>query len=196
LASVSGYRLGDLIARHRAALGGSWTRAKDAALTDLLLRQAGAADVSAASFLHDLLDLGISQALRRPALADEAPEVATMITAYTTGAFKDATVMSLADRARKTERVEVTTMASSKGLEFDTVIILGADEGQVPFFSSLTDPEQMAEDRRKIYVSITRARNKVEITYSGFVQWESGKQSRNGPSRFLAELGLIPGQGR
>jgi DNA helicase-2/ATP-dependent DNA helicase PcrA len=49
----------------------------------------------------------------------------------------------------------------------------------------------MAEDRRKMYVSITRARNKVKIAYSGFVQWESGKQSDAGPSRFLTELGLL-----
>jgi DNA helicase-2/ATP-dependent DNA helicase PcrA len=102
--------------------------------------------------------MGVSHALKRPALADEAPEVAAMIAAYTTGPLRSASVLHLADRARKTERVEVTTMASSKGLEFDTVIILGADEGQVPFFSSQTDPEQMAEDRRKMYVSITRAR--------------------------------------
>jgi len=191
----SGYRLGDLIARHRAVLGGSWTRARDASFTDLLMRHAHATKERAASFLHDLLDLGIGQALRRPALADEAPEVTAMITAYTTGDFRDATVLDLADRARKTERIEVTTMTSSKGLEFDTVIILGADEGQVPFFSSLKNPEQMAEDRRKMYVSITRARNQVEITCSGFVQWESGKQSRNGPSRFLTELGLLPRPG-
>ena len=191
----SGYRLGSLIARHRAALGASWTRARDAAFTDLLMRHAGAAEKRAARFLHELLDIGISQALHRPALADEVPELTAMITAYTTGAFRDATVLHLADRARKTERVEVTTMASSKGLEFDTVIILGADEGQVPFFSSLKNPEQMAEDRRKMYVSITRARNEVEITCSGFVQWESGKQSQAGPSRFLAELGLLPRPG-
>jgi DNA helicase-2/ATP-dependent DNA helicase PcrA len=188
----SGYRLGDLISRHRAVLGGSWARAKDASFTDLLLRYADATGERAASFLQDLLDVGISQALRRPALADETAEVSAMITAYTADAFRDATVLNLADRARKTERVEVTTMTSSKGLEFDTVIILGADEGQVPFFSSLNDPEQMAEDRRKMYVSITRARDAVEITCSGFVQWESGKQSQNGPSRFLTELGLLP----
>jgi DNA helicase-2/ATP-dependent DNA helicase PcrA len=186
-----GYRLGDLIARHRASLGGSWTRVRDAAFADLLLRYATASDERAARFIDSLLDLGISKALRRPALADEAPEVAAMIAAYTTGTLSDAAVMHLADRARKTERVEVTTMASSKGLEFDTVIILGADEGQLPFFSSLNNPEQMAEDRRKMYVSITRARSKVEIACSGFVQWESGKQSHADPSRFLTELGLL-----
>lgn len=187
----SGYRLGDLITRHRACLSGSWTRARDATFADVLLRYADAAGERAAGFIHDVLDAGVRQALRRPALADEAPEVAAMIAAYTTGALKDAAVAHLADRARKTERVEVTTMASSKGLEFDTVIILGADEGQVPFFSSLNNPEQMAEDRRKMYVSMTRARNRVHITCSGFVEWESGKQSRDGPSRFLSELGLL-----
>lgn len=187
----SGYRFGELIARHRAALGGSWTRARDAAFAGLLLRHADASEELATSFIHDLLELGVSQALRRPALADEVPEVAAMIAVYATGVLRDATMIQLADRARKTERIEVTTMASSKGLEFDTVMILGADEGQVPFFSSLSNREQMAEDRRKMYVSITRARNKVEITCSGFVQWESGKQSRAGPSRFLTELRLL-----
>ena len=188
----SGYRLGDLIARHRAILGGSWTRAKDAALADLLLRYASRPDEQASTFIHNLIQLGVGQALRRPALADEAHAVTAMIAVYTSGALSGATVMRLADRARKTERIEVTTMQSSKGLEFDTVIILGADEGQVPFFSSVNNPEKMAEERRKMYVSITRARGKVEITCSGFVQWESGKQSHNGPSRFLTELGLLP----
>lgn len=71
-------------------------------------------------------------------------------------------------------------MQSSKGLEFDAVIILGADEGQVPFFSSVNNAEKMAEGRRKMYVSITRARRKVEITCSGFVQWESASRAITG----------------
>jgi DNA helicase II / ATP-dependent DNA helicase PcrA len=191
----SGYRLGDLIGRYRAILGGSWTRAKDASLADLLLGYARRPDEQAATFVHDLLEIGASQALRRPTLADEAQEVTAMIAAYTSGALSGATVMRLADRARKTERVEVTTMQSSKGLEFDTVIILGVDEGQIPFFSSVNEPEKMAEERRKMYVSITRARSKVEIACSGFVEWESGRQSRNGPSRFLTELGLLQRSG-
>jgi len=187
----SGYRLGDLIARHRAVLGGSWTRAKDAAFAGMLLRYASEGSQQAGKFIHDCLELGIRQALRRPALADEIAEVTAMAKAFSAGTLKNADVNQLADRARKTERIEVTTMASSKGLEFDTVIILGADEGQVPFFSSLKNPEQMAEDRRKMYVSITRARSRVEITWSGFVQWESGKQSQAGPSRFLSDMRLL-----
>jgi hypothetical protein len=49
----------------------------------------------------------------------------------------------------------------------------------------------MAEDHRKVYVSIARARNKVEIACSGFVQLASGKHGYAGPSRFLTELGLL-----
>lgn len=187
----SGYRLGDLISRHRAALGESWARAKDAELADMLLSYAANATKRADQFIGDLFALGINRALKRPALADEAPDVAAMIAAYATGLFKHSTVIQLADRARKTERVVVCTMASSKGLEFDTVIILGADQGQIPFFTSANDPEQMAEDRRKMYVSITRARSKVEVVCSGFVQWEKGTQSHNGPSRFLTDLRLL-----
>jgi DNA helicase II / ATP-dependent DNA helicase PcrA len=188
----SGQHLGDLIGRHRAILGSSWTRAADAAFADLLLRYASAPGQRAAMFIGEFLDLGVDQALRRPALADEAPEVAAMTAFYTNGPLRGATVSQLADRARTTGRVEVTTMASSKGLEFHTVVILGADQGQVPFFSSLSDPQKMAEDRRKMYVSITRARSRVEITYSGFVEWESGKQTHDGRSEFLADLELVP----
>lgn len=187
----SGYRLGDLIARHRAVLGSSWARAKDAEYAAVLLRYQDHADKRAEEFIHELLTIGTDRALKRPALADEAPEVEAMTSAYSTGPFRNATVIQLADRARKTDRILVTTMASSKGLEFDTVIILGADQGQIPFFSSAGNPEQMAEDRRKMYVSITRARSKVEIAYSGFVQWESGKESRKGPSQFLYDMGLL-----
>jgi DNA helicase-2/ATP-dependent DNA helicase PcrA len=80
-------------------------------------------------------------------------------------------------------------MTSSKGLEFDLVLILGMDEGQVPFYSSST-AAAIDEDRRKFYVSITRARDEVKIFYSGFVVKPWGDISRSGRSRFLAEIGL------
>jgi superfamily I DNA/RNA helicase len=89
------------------------------------------------------------------------------------------------------DRIEVTTMTSSKGLEFDVVLILGLDEKRVPDFRSETDPEKLQEDRRKFYVSVTRARDEVRIFYSGFVEWASGRQSNAGPSRFLREIGLL-----
>jgi DNA helicase-2/ATP-dependent DNA helicase PcrA len=82
-------------------------------------------------------------------------------------------------------------MTSSKGLEFDIVLVLGADQGRIPFFTALDNAEQLAEERRKFYVSLTRARDEVHIYYSGFVEWASGSIRRNGPSMFLREVGLL-----
>ena len=82
-------------------------------------------------------------------------------------------------------------MTSSKGLEFDVVLILGMDENAVPHFGSKNDPEQLQEERRKFYVSITRARDEVKIFYSGFTVWPSGDPNFGGPSRFLSEIGWI-----
>jgi DNA helicase-2/ATP-dependent DNA helicase PcrA len=65
-------------------------------------------------------------------------------------------------------------MTSSKGLEFDVVLILGVDEESVPDYLSLHDSRLLAEDRRKLYVSITRARDEVRILYSGFVVTKNG----------------------
>jgi DNA helicase II / ATP-dependent DNA helicase PcrA len=148
----------------------------------------------ARDLLTGLLELGLRQALTRPAQSDEAAEIEQMTQALTAGSLSSLSVHGLAERARKVDRVEVTTMLSSKGLEFDVVLILGADEGVSPHFLSKRDTEKLDEDRRKFYVSVTRARDEVRIFYSGFVEWPSGKSSADGPSRFLTEIGLIPSQ--
>jgi DNA helicase-2/ATP-dependent DNA helicase PcrA len=136
------------------------------------------------------LTAGLARALQRPVLSEDTAEVRKMRAALETGKLQGLSTADLAERARKVDRVEVTTMTSSKGLEFDMVLILGMDEKLVPHFASLNDPEQLDEDRRKFYVSVTRARDEVQIFYSGFVTWNSGKSSHAGPSRFLREVGL------
>lgn len=94
---------------------------------------ATAADAPAHRFLDDVLSVGLTAVLQRPELGDDAVQIAAMQTALTTGALSGLTIQGLAERARKTGRVEVTTMTSSKGLEFDVVFILGLDEDRVPF---------------------------------------------------------------
>lgn len=80
-------------------------------------------------------------------------------------------------------------MTASKELEFDIVIMLGVEEGKLPFaFSKGPDLE---EDRRKFYVSLTRAKHSVLILYSGWFLWPSGHVNNDGPSRLLRELGLV-----
>ncbi len=53
-------------------------------------------------------------------------------------------------------------MSSAEGLEFDSVILTGLEEGLVPFFRSKKDPKELAEERRKFYILITRARQFVD----------------------------------
>jgi DNA helicase-2/ATP-dependent DNA helicase PcrA len=113
-----------------------------------------------------------------------------MAQALTFGPLQGLSLRELAERARKVDRIEITTMTSSKGLEFDVALILGIDQNRVPFFASIKNAEDLAEERRKFYVSITRARDEVKIFYSGFVEWKK-KIDRAGPSMFLREIGLL-----
>jgi DNA helicase-2/ATP-dependent DNA helicase PcrA len=143
----------------------------------------------ASQFLASVLAAGLQAVIDAPGRSDEAAAIADMTRALATGALASASLADLAERARNANRVEVTTTSSGKGLEFDIVLLLGADEGKMPHFSSPGDPEKLDEDRRKFYVSMTRAREQVHIFYSGFDN-RYGRMRRNGPSRFLRMLGI------
>ena len=74
----------------------------------------------------------------------------------------------------------ILTMHAAKGLEFDTVIIPDLSEGTVPHIRSLKHPE---EERRLLYVAMTRARRELILTYA-----LSDRGQKRKPSRFLREL--------
>jgi DNA helicase-2/ATP-dependent DNA helicase PcrA len=83
--------------------------------------------------------------------------------------------------------VNLMTLHSSKGLEFDYVFIVGVEEGILPHSRSFTDEEELEEERRLCYVGITRAKEKLYLTFS------ERRLSREGystqiPSRFLGEI--------
>ncbi len=90
------------------------------------------------------------------------------------------------------EKVEATTLITlhqAKGLEFPVVFIVGMEEGVLPHFKSLPDPEQMEEERRLCYVGITRAREKVYLVYA-LRRSLMGSSAHNPPSRFLKDIPL------
>ena len=62
------------------------------------------------------------------------------------------------------ERVSLMTLHNAKGLEFDTVVITGLEDGLIPHYKSQQDPGQYEEERRLLYVGITRARRKLHLT--------------------------------
>lgn len=80
--------------------------------------------------------------------------------------------------------VVVTTMHSAKGLEFDTVFILEANEGLSPYKKAVK-PEELEEERRMFYVAMTRARKHLHI-YEVCEYYNKELE----PSRFLNELCL------
>ena len=83
-------------------------------------------------------------------------------------------------------RVTLMTIHNAKGLEFDTVVITGLEEGIFPHSRSDT-PETLEEERRLFYVGITRARKRLVLSHAESRTMHGGRDYRL-PSRFLREL--------
>ncbi len=64
------------------------------------------------------------------------------------------------------QRVSLMTLHNAKGLEFDTVFITGLEDGLIPHYKSQHEANQYEEERRLLYVGITRARKKLFLTYA------------------------------
>ncbi|HID89830.1 MAG TPA: DNA helicase UvrD [Anaerolineae bacterium] len=79
------------------------------------------------------------------------------------------------------------TLHSAKGLEFPVVFITGLEDGLLPHSRSWKDPESLAEERRLLYVGITRAKDRLYLTYA-FRRARYGAYEPNVPSRFLEEI--------
>jgi DNA helicase-2/ATP-dependent DNA helicase PcrA len=87
----------------------------------------------------------------------------------------------------KVDAATLITLHQAKGLEFPVVFIVGMEEGVLPHFKSLPDPEQMEEERRLCYVGITRAEEKVYLVYT-LRRSLMGSSAHNPPSRFLKDI--------
>ncbi len=105
------------------------------------------------------------------------------------GEFLDAVVLSDEDVAvPAATHVLGLTLHAAKGLEFDTVVIVGAEEGLLPHYRH-TVPEALAEERRLCYVGMTRARERLGLSVARMRRlW--GDVVFRPPSRFLREAGL------
>lgn len=79
------------------------------------------------------------------------------------------------------------TLHAAKGLEFDVVFIVGLEEKILPHSRSLEDDEELAEERRLLYVGMTRAKKRLYLLHT-FTRSIWGESSLNLPSRFLDDI--------
>jgi DNA helicase-2/ATP-dependent DNA helicase PcrA len=84
-------------------------------------------------------------------------------------------------------RVSLMTLHSSKGLEFPVVFLVGLEQGLFPNFRSLEDPAALEEERRLCYVGITRAQERLFVSYARERRLYGNREPAS-PSLFLAEL--------
>ena len=86
-----------------------------------------------------------------------------------------------------TDALTLMTLHLCKGLEFDHVIIAGCEEGIFPHANSLFDKNQLEEERRILYVGMTRAKKHLRLMFARTrMLW--GQTQSNAPSRFLDDL--------
>jgi ATP-dependent DNA helicase Rep len=103
-------------------------------------------------------------------------------------------IISLAERGDEQDVVTLSTLHAAKGLEWPHVVLAGVNEGLLPFRSGDEDmtPERLEEERRLMYVGITRARTTLAV--STLRRRKRGRETVAGvPSRFIAEMKLGEG---
>lgn len=97
----------------------------------------------------------------------------------------DASVEGMYKRNSDDEALTISTIHSAKGLEWDSVFIIGAVDGRFPSAYSFNSAEEMDEELRLMYVATTRAKNNLYITYPVDMYDYSMNMVLSKPSRFL-----------
>ena len=99
--------------------------------------------------------------------------------------------MSAADEKSEQNSVTLMTLHAAKGLEFPVVFVVGLEEGLFPGSRAFDDESELEEERRLMYVGMTRAMKRLFLTYAAS-RYSFGSRNYNMPSRFLIELGYNP----
>ena len=102
--------------------------------------------------------------------------------------LEDVALMSDSDAMEDKSRViRLMTLHAAKGLEFPVVFLVGMEEGIFPHSRSLFNPQELEEERRLCYVGLTRAKDKLYLSFA-LRRIHFGSTQVNPPSRFLSEI--------
>jgi ATP-dependent DNA helicase Rep len=104
-------------------------------------------------------------------------------------------IASLAEREQEQDVVTLSTLHAAKGLEWPHVVLAGVNEGSLPFGTEGTEdeppsPERVQEERRLMYVGITRARKTLLVSHVLRKKRRGAESVAVRPSRFIAEMKL------
>jgi DNA helicase-2/ATP-dependent DNA helicase PcrA len=98
-----------------------------------------------------------------------------------------ASLFSGIDDNNSDDSVSLMTLHSAKGLEFPVVFLAGIEDGLMPHFHAIKDPEELDEERRLFYVGVTRAQDMLVLTGARKRRLYTSIQEQT-PSRFLADI--------
>jgi DNA helicase-2/ATP-dependent DNA helicase PcrA len=126
---------------------------------------------------------------RAPAPVDVTPDAETGEIVSPLAAFLTHAALEAGDNQAQAgqDALQLMTVHSAKGLEFDAVFITGLEEGLFPHENSLSDTDGLEEERRLMYVAITRARQRLYLSFSQ-TRMLHGQTRYNVKSRFFDEL--------
>lgn len=104
--------------------------------------------------------------------------------------LKTASLATDTDTPEVDDRVIITTVHSAKGLEFKNVFIVGLEEGLFPISRSFNRAEDLEEERRLLYVAVTRSMQFLQLSFSTRRMMWGKEEIICRPSRFLKEMGF------
>jgi len=145
-------------------------------------------NMSLSEWLTMFMKIGLDDTLKRePRLRDDKTKVENLLKIASHGKpFAIFTVAFFGGQGGSPEHLNLTTMYSAKGLEYDVVIMMGLEQGRIPYYNDTEDI--IREKRRLFYVGLTRARHEVHLIYSGWYKNQYDRIFRNGPSQFVKEV--------
>jgi len=145
-------------------------------------------DAKLCDWLSEFLKHGLQETIdNEPRLRDDKDKVENLLKVTSAeGKLETITVAFFGGQGGSPDHLTLTTLHSAKGLEYDVVIMVGLEQGRIPWNN---DSENVLREKRRLfYVGLTRARHEVHLLYSGWWENQYGRRFNNDRSQFIDEV--------